>query len=296
MNYDSSPKQSTTKRKNNAYRRKRRMSAASLANLKKGPAKRGFRLALSHDERCRFTFTVFLHPDDGSSLANRWILSTHGVNPSTCATHTHHPRIDPSLLPNYIGNMQQEERKLARQCLQLRFTAASTAALLSLRNALGLTFTHKQIAYMNDKEHKQMLDLNPDASTAEKLIATFEKRNGVLPPHTIKSIKVWIIKHLQKSESLWVNYIRLFVPTMNMRTTSIAEALHWSMKSGYDGVCSGNKTEVSASKMMDKAARKAKEIAIHNAGQIIRKQKWTQMSTANHLTDYCQAMADIQWD
>jgi hypothetical protein len=29
---------------------------------------------------------------------------------------------------------------------------------------------------MNDKEHKQMLDLNPDASTAEKLIATFEKR------------------------------------------------------------------------------------------------------------------------
>jgi hypothetical protein len=29
---------------------------------------------------------------------------------------------------------------------------------------------------MNDKEHRQMLDLNPDASTAEKLIATFEKR------------------------------------------------------------------------------------------------------------------------
>jgi hypothetical protein len=122
------------------------------------------------------------------------------------------------------------------------------------------------------------------------------QENGVLPPHTIESIKVWIIKHLQKSESLWVNYLRLFVPTMNMRTTSIAEALHWSMKSGYDGVCSGNKTEVSASKMMDKAARKAKEIAIHNAGQIIRKQKWTQMSTANHLTDYCQAMADIQWE
>jgi hypothetical protein len=74
MNYASSPKQSTTKRKNNAYRQKRRKSAASLANLKKGPAKRGFRLALNHDERCRFTFTVFLHPDDGSSLANRWIL------------------------------------------------------------------------------------------------------------------------------------------------------------------------------------------------------------------------------
>jgi hypothetical protein len=65
-----SPKQTTIKGGNNAYHRKRRMTAASLENLKKGPAERGCHLATSHDERCRFTFTVFLHPDDGSNLAN----------------------------------------------------------------------------------------------------------------------------------------------------------------------------------------------------------------------------------
>jgi hypothetical protein len=72
--------------------------------------------------------------------------------------------------------MQPHEKELARQCFQLRFTAASTAALLTMRNSLGLTFSHKQLAYMNDKEHKEWLDLKPDASTAEKLVATFEKR------------------------------------------------------------------------------------------------------------------------
>jgi hypothetical protein len=45
-----------------------------------------------------------------------------------------------------------------------------------MRNSLGLTFSHKQLAYMNDKEHKEWLDLKPDASTPEKLVATFEKR------------------------------------------------------------------------------------------------------------------------
>jgi hypothetical protein len=148
----------------------------SLANLKKGPAKCGYRFAASHEERCKFSFTVYLLPDDGTPLANHWILSTHGVDSLTCATHTHHPRIDPSLLPNYIGNMQPHEKELARQCFQLRFTAASTAALLTMCNSLGLTFTHKQLAFMNDKEHKEWLDLKPDASTVEKLVATFEKR------------------------------------------------------------------------------------------------------------------------
>jgi hypothetical protein len=74
--------------------------------------------------------------------------------------------------------MQLHEKELALQCFQLCFPAASTAAPLTMCNSLGLTFTHKQLAYMNDKEHKEWLNLKPDASTAEKLVATFEKERN----------------------------------------------------------------------------------------------------------------------
>jgi hypothetical protein len=75
--------------KENGYRKQRRVFAVSLANLKKGPAKRGYRFAASYEERCKFSFPVYLLPDDGTPLANHWILSTHGVDSLTCATHTH---------------------------------------------------------------------------------------------------------------------------------------------------------------------------------------------------------------
>jgi hypothetical protein len=68
------------------------------------------------------------------------------------------------------------KEELAPKCFQMRLTAACTAALLTMSNSLGLTYTHEQLAYMNDKEHKEWLDLKPDASIAEKLVATFEKR------------------------------------------------------------------------------------------------------------------------
>jgi hypothetical protein len=119
--------------------------------------------------------------------------------------------------------------------------------------------------------------------------------NQVLPFYMAESIKTWLVGTLQKCESLWNNHECLYVESMNMRTTSVAESLHWSMKSGYDGVRSANRTKRSAEKMMDKAERKAKDIAMHNAGQIICKQQWNSMPTANQLTDYCQSLADLQW-
>jgi hypothetical protein len=81
-------KPSPDTKKKIGYRTQRRVSAWwSLANLKKGPAKRGYRFAASHEERCKFSFTVHLLPDDGTPLANHWILLTHGVDFLTCATH-----------------------------------------------------------------------------------------------------------------------------------------------------------------------------------------------------------------
>jgi hypothetical protein len=54
--------------------------------------------------------------------------------------------------------------------------------------------------------------------------------NQVLPFYSAESIKTWLVGTLQKCESLWNNHERLYVESMNMRTTSVAESLHWSMK------------------------------------------------------------------
>jgi hypothetical protein len=122
------------------------------------------------------------------------------------------------------------------------------------------------------------------------------KKNGVLPAYTVDSIKVWITNSLQTTESMWLNHRRLYVCTMNVRSTSIAEAMHWSMKSSHDGIRSGMSPHVSANTMMDKVSRLNHERSLLNADQVVRRQKWSKMPTANKLTTYCQTVADEQWD
>ncbi|KAG7351278.1 MULE transposase domain containing protein [Nitzschia inconspicua] len=75
------------------------------------------------------------------------------------------------------------------------------------------------------------------------LIAWLERGGGsVLESHTVNSIKTWITTHLRPLEKMWLNFERLYLCTMDLRTTSISESLHSSMKSGHDGVRAGMDT------------------------------------------------------
>ena len=74
----------------------------------------------------------------------------------------------------------------------------------------------------------------------------------------VEVIKVWVTNKLEHYENFWVNYIRLTVPGMEQRTTSIGEAMHHSMKSGFDGVRSSMSLDKSAISQINKAQRKAK--------------------------------------
>jgi len=80
-----------------------------------------------------------------------------------------------------ISLMTDEERELARQCAQLSFTPSSSAALANVRNGLGLDITWKesQIAYLTNKEKQIVSKLDCNASSAEKLIESFNERKDV---------------------------------------------------------------------------------------------------------------------
>ena len=74
--------------------------------------------------------------------------------------------------------MSEEDKKLARQCSQICFTSSSAAALLSIRNELGVnaTWDTEQIRYLTKKDKYVLYNLSEDASTAENLITSFATR------------------------------------------------------------------------------------------------------------------------
>ncbi|KAG7369587.1 hypothetical protein IV203_027333 [Nitzschia inconspicua] len=82
---------------------------------------------------------------------------------------------------------------------------------------------------------------------------------------------------------------------MDLRTTSISEAMYWSMKSGFDGARSGMDTVTAANTMMDKSDRRLEGIQKENALQERRTQKFSSLPTAGHLTEFCQKGTKHQW-
>jgi len=120
-------------------------------------------------------------------------------------------------------------------------------------------------------------------------------RGKVLDDTTVNSIKTWLEARLQPLQKMWLNHERLYVCTMNLRTTSICEAMHSSMKSGFDGVRAAMDTCLSADTMMDKAQRILHERQREVAKQQRRWKKFSSLPTAPHLTEFCQKEVDRQW-
>jgi hypothetical protein len=53
--------------------------------------------------------------------------------------------------------MTADEKQLARDCNQISFTAASSAALVNIRNELGITYDDEQIRYLNRLETENLI-------------------------------------------------------------------------------------------------------------------------------------------
>jgi hypothetical protein len=114
--------------------------------------------------------------------------------------------------------------------------------------------------------------------------------------HAVDTIKAWILNSLLPFEFMWVNHHRLYTGGMSMRTTSIAESLHNSMKTSYDSVYSSMTLQKSGETMMNKASRRHKANKKRNAYQMISTKLWTSSETSGYLTNYAEEHGQEQWN
>jgi len=126
--------------------------------------------------------------------------------------------------------------------------------------------------------------------------AWLDKQEHILTNATLDTIHRHTIKNLFPYEALWVNYIRLKVLGFGERTTSIGEAMHWSMKSGPNGVRPCMNVDVAGDNMMSKAERLGKNKAVKNAARVSTTMLWSKSETSGHLTAYSEARAANKWD
>ena len=86
----------------------------------------------------------------------------------------------------------------------------------------------------------------------------------------------------------------MYICGMNGRTTSLAEAMHSSMKSGCDKVYASDSLSKSATKMMDKSIRRGKEISRYNAHELSRNCTNNHSKRGTYLTDYAYKLTEEQ--
>lgn len=92
--------------------------------------------------------------------------------------HKNHFQLDTNLITASMELLTEQERKLIRDCGQLYMQSNVTASLLSQssKEKTGIGWKSNQIYWMTYKERTQIADLSPNASSASKIIKSFEER------------------------------------------------------------------------------------------------------------------------
>ncbi|KAG7356948.1 hypothetical protein IV203_001636 [Nitzschia inconspicua] len=118
---------------------------------------------------------------------------------------------------------------------------------------------------------------------------------GILPNYTIASFETWIVTKLDHVQTMWLNHEKLHVCTMGLRTTSVSESMHSSMKSGFDAVRASMYTDVAANTMVDRSERRLHDRKRENAKQEKTSKKWSELPVAALITKYCLQQTEAQW-
>jgi hypothetical protein len=131
----------------------------------------------------------------------------------------------------------------------------------------------------------------------ESMFKWIDKNDIILQEPFIKAVKDYIREKLEPYDVLWLNYVRLDVLGMDVKTTSIGEAMHHSMKSGASGVRPSMNVAVSANVMMDRAQSHGRKKAVSAAAQVNRTPVWSSDSeTSQDLTKYCEGTSMNDWE
>ena len=79
------------------------------------------------------------------------------------------------------------------------------------------------------------------------------------------AITHWIRTNLGSYDKMWLNYLKKDLTNFDVRTTSVAEAMHSSMKCYFDGARTNFGLQKAAEAMLDKAKQKHSETERSNA-------------------------------
>ena len=116
-----------------------------------------------------------------------------------------------------------------------------------------------------------------------------------ITPALVTTGKNYILQSLQPYYPLWLNHKRGQVPGMGKRTSNLAEAMHWSMKSGPHAVSARLGTVESANAQMDKAQFLGKRNKRENANAAISHKQYGFDKVGQELTKYAETLSTKQW-
>lgn len=116
------------------------------------------------------------------SYISRPIIQILSSDASAAREHCGHLSLRPEHLHAEISPMLESQKQLARDCAQLSFNSSSTAALINIREGLGMekiNWKDSQIDSIRKVEKQDLSELTAEASSADRLISTFEDRDDV---------------------------------------------------------------------------------------------------------------------
>ena len=108
------------------------------------------------------------------------------------------------------------------------------------------------------------------------------------------SISNWIKTSLDPYEPMWVNYLKNDICSYECRTTSVAESMHSSMKTEYEGARSNFSLHKSANIMLDKSKRKHEDAFRLTAQKMNSHRSTGDSYDALYLTDYAYKLLSNQ--
>ena len=125
------------------------------------------------NDQCKFRLIIGLKKD-----SDRWVLKNCDRDDKSSADiHIGHFKMNIEHIHTGIGLLSKDEIALSKDCAQLNISVSATTELLNIRNFLGIDNKWKtsQVYYKLNKCET----LSNDASSAQRLISTFENRNDV---------------------------------------------------------------------------------------------------------------------
>lgn len=134
------------------------------------------------EDTCPFSLTIFMGPDELWYLAVASSTKKGGI-----VFHEGHPPVTPDLMNPGSDCLDDEEVELIKQMERNGADYAMIARTISERT--GYLYTANQMRYLSKKEAALADGLNPDASSADNLIAEFRKRYVLRVPCMIRCFR-----------------------------------------------------------------------------------------------------------